>query len=59
MVSYIHCVILKKLVMLLNVCVIYHPSKKRLKMLKFTLRKHFYRDVQLHGSGILLPDKLI
>lgn len=33
--------------------------KKRLKMLKFTLRKHFYRDVQLHGSGILLPDKLI
>ena len=28
-------------------------------MLKCTLRKHFYRDVQLHGSGILLPDKLI
>lgn len=60
--SYIHRGILKKLVMLLKcVCVIYHTRlrKKRLKMLKFTLRKHFYRDVQLHGSDILLPDKLI
>lgn len=55
--SYSHCGILKKLAMLLK-CVC-RLRKKRLKMLKFTLRKHFYRDVQLHGSGILLPNKLI
>lgn len=42
MVSYIHCGILKKLVMLLNACVIYHPSKKEeVKNVKIHSEKAF------------------
>lgn len=57
--NYFCCSVSRKLV-ILSVHVMCHPSQKEeVKHYILTLRKHFYRDVQSYGSGILLSDKLI
>lgn len=56
MVSYIHCGILKKLVMLLKcVCVIYHPSKKEVKNVKIHSEKAFLQGCAITWLRYFAP----